>query len=133
MEPICIKTHERADQDIEITSVEELDAAIDRLARKHREHPIIVDLMNAAGDCLSAGVGADHSVLTFTRAGGGSTAVSLGDESANPEEHVVFLYGGQWTGIRKKNLIPEPLAREAVRYWFREGEITDAVRWTPEG
>ena len=54
---------------------------------------------------------------------------SIGDETHDPGAHSVFFYGGQWTGVLKRDSVPVALARQEVRRWFQERKVGGPIRW----
>jgi hypothetical protein len=129
MSDITIKTYDPDRPDASVTTVEELDGRLDQLAAECRDRPIIVDLVNAEGDCLTMGLGADHTAIAVRPAQGGALMESIGDEAADPAAHTVFFYGGQWTGVLKRDSVPVALARQEVRRWFQERKVDGPIRW----
>lgn len=129
MHTITIKTYEQDRPDVTVTTVEELDNELDRIAARCARHPMIIDLINADGDCLTIGLGAEQTAVTVTPASGGRSLESIGDETGDPEAHSVFFYGGLWTGVLKRQSVPIALARQEVRRWFQEGRVNGAIRW----
>ena len=69
MGEITIKTYEPDKPDTGVSTVDELDRRLDQLSAESRDCPIIVDLINAEGDCLTMGLGAGSRRSTRSRRG----------------------------------------------------------------
>jgi hypothetical protein len=124
-----IRTYDPNWPDRRVTSVEELDAQLDQIAAAFKESPVIVDLIDSEGDCLTLGLGADNTAVAVQPSGDGTYMESVGDETADPTEHTVFYYGGQWTGVLKRDSVPVAIARQEVRRWFLERRVDGPIRW----
>jgi len=99
--------------------------------------PFSVDLVKDNGSLstapeyaerLSIGLGNGEWMIVYNPGlDQGPFLYSLGDEHL--EGTVPFFYG-QWSELSRKYLIPKDDALEAVRVWFEEGVLSDAIRWT---
>lgn len=112
---------------LEVSNVAELDTELDRLAELNRGKPVIVEIINEKGDSLSIGLGGNESLLHLVSSNG-PYWVSTGN--ARAKGTAVFYLDGQWTEIRRKQLVPIAEAREAVRHWYLTGSLSPALRWT---
>ena len=77
---------------------------------------------------LSVGLGNGEWMICYNPGlDQGSFLYSLGDEQL---EGTVPFFFGQWSELSRKYLISKDDALEAVRVWYEEGVLTDAIRWT---
>jgi hypothetical protein len=118
-----------ADDDIEASNVDELEAALDRIAvQTSPEYPTIVIVM-AHGYWVLFGLGRDESFLQFEpESGAPPYLASLGDCGAVGVE-AFYLMGSHHTEISRRHLIPATVARQILNEWVRTAIRPSSVEW----
>jgi immunity protein Imm1 of predicted polymorphic toxin system len=111
-----------------VSSVAELDALLDKLAREAAAKPFMVDLVSPSGDSLSIGLGSKKSVLSWIPSGGNPPYYA---SKGNPEADgaVVFFYRGSWSEFPGWSAISIAAARAAMRTFFQTGARPTTVEW----
>ena len=116
----------------EIGSLSALEETIDDLQRNaENASPIIVEAERADGKALSIGLGREEAVLSFTPASKKPPyyVSSAGRQGSEDEETVVYHFYGQCTQVPRRFLVPMKDAREALRIFWRTGELTNDIVW----
>ena len=113
----------------QVATVEELDALLDRVdAEVHADQRPVLALVGLGGTrYLTVGLGADHVGLTYNDSSDWQSWSSLGDLTGDDE--VGFWMGNQPTYVRRRELVPIAVARQAVRELYDTGERPRLVRW----
>jgi Immunity protein Imm1 len=123
------------DADRIVTTLDELDAALDELDRvARREGPRYAFISfddDTELNLLSLGVGADRVPVSHTdeRCDGSEPwdVQSCGDGAASGCTE--WGYMDSWNKVANRLLVPAPQAREAARRWFENGARPDNVTW----
>jgi len=117
--------------ELEASSLEELDAALDHVAAdRSGQAPCLANVYLENGDSLSIALAFEFSMLDFARAGGEEPfMVSLGDRDARGVVELDFQ--GQLTEYPRWACISPNLAREAIRHFFATGGLSPKVTWLP--
>jgi hypothetical protein len=113
------------------TDEDDLVQKIDALAKKYE--PIVrmnysVDLVREGEGRLSVGIGQNEWMLS-SFSDDGTAQNSLGNVRAKGVAHFYF---GDATAIPRKFLVPRSKAVDAVRTWWRTGELDQRIRWTDQ-
>ena len=114
---------------LEVRDAIELHNTLDRLDREAAQSaPFIVEISSRKGEVLSIGIGRDVSVACFIQADRSLPSfISLGaDPSREPVE---FLFDGESSEYRGKNVISKHEAIQAVLEFFESNERPKAVKW----
>jgi Immunity protein Imm1 len=121
---------------------ENIEILIDRLEGLRARYtpmvgcPFTVDVVKDDGGLeseeyrarLSVGLGDGEWIVIYNPGlDKGLWLYSLGDETATGFAPFFF---GQWSELSRKYLVPKETALEAVRIWYEDGRLTDAVAWT---
>ena len=110
-----------------VTTVTELEAALDAIHERARKHPCLATIRSPAGDELLIGLGSDLSVLQFTHDDNPPYWVTVGDPEA--EGSTAFVIDREETEILRRHLIPAEDARHAALGFLEAGAIPRSVRW----
>ena len=114
-------------------SIEDLEGLLDRIAADYPgDRAVLATLTREdTGDSLKIGLGRPDSVLEFMPSSlEPPYFASVG--LAQDEGTEVFHYDGEWTEIRRRNLIPTEDARRAARRFFLTSERPSEVAWEAE-
>ena len=117
------------DEEQRVSSLEDLDRLLDVLADRFRGTPTVASVERVAdGDSLAICLGEDSSLLNFV-AGSGDPPYysSMGDRPG--EELFAFRFGGQYSELPERYLIPIEAARAAMRHFCLTGELSPEVMW----
>ena len=116
-------------QSIQVATVEELDALLDRVDAEARvgQRPVLALVGLGGTRYLTVGLGDDDVGLTYNDSSDWRSWSSLGDLTGDDE--VGFWMGNQPTYVRRRELVPIDLARQAVRELYDTGERSQLVRW----
>jgi hypothetical protein len=115
--------------EVRVESVEELDELVDRLtAEAESGQPFIVTLGRDDDSSLSIGVGRAESVASYISPGlGPPHLISRGEtEHDGPVE---FVFSGEITEYPPWSAVPAEAAREALRVFYRSGELSPVIDW----
>jgi hypothetical protein len=124
---------ETGQQTIEVTTPEELDAALDRV-HAESEQPILVDIYPSdwtglVPPGLQLGLGhPERALLVYADAEGSAYAI----DPAIPDwpETITFEYGGQPTEVDPQRVRATPKAvRQAAREYIETGQRSTCLRW----
>lgn len=109
-------------------SVQEVDAALDRLHREaDPKHPLAVAI-KVFGHEIDLGLGADPTFLCLQiEPCDGEYYLAVGDQTEGGPR--MFYGAGQDSYWHPKNLIPLESARSAVRFFIEHQRGSPAVRW----
>lgn len=111
-----------------VSSPEELDTLLDKLAREAAAKPFMVELISPQGDSMSVGLGSKKSVLSWVPAGGNPPYyASKGNPGAGGT--VVFFYRGSWSEFPGWSAVPVAAARAAMRQFLQTGGRPSTVEW----
>jgi hypothetical protein len=119
--------HRRA---IEVATVEELDALLDRIAAspEHREFPTLVTIARAdEQQSVQVLLGRKDLSLLIWYLARDDIAASKG--TIPTSERIVFDYGGTPTNAYDDTVIPVEAARQAVREFFSTGQRPTCIEW----
>jgi hypothetical protein len=113
----------------QVATVEELDELLDRVdAEAHAYQRPVLALVGLGGTrYLTVGLGADYVGLTYNDFSEWQSWSSLGDLTGDYETG--FWLGNQPTYVRRRELIPIAVARQAVREMYGTGERAGLVGW----
>jgi Immunity protein Imm1 len=118
---------------VELTTAQEFEDALDRLALKCKpDHPSIVALY-AHDHQLLIGLGLPQSFVQIQRwddPGSRPALVTVGDSNAIGEV-AFYLFGSHHTEIPRRHLIPTPMARQLALQFFESGQVKQVVDWEP--
>jgi hypothetical protein len=118
----------------EVSTIEELDAVLDRVAAEAAASPQLLDIYPAGWSGLvppglQLGIGhPDRATVVYADADGSA----YGFDPALPEwpEPISFDYGGQWTELDpKRTRVTPEAARQAAREYVEVGERPTSVEW----
>ena len=110
-----------------VTTVTELEAALDAIHERVRNQPCLATIRSPAGDELLIGLGGDLSVLQFTHDDDPPYWVTVGDPEA--EGLTAFVFEGEETEILRRHLVPAEDARKAAMVFLESGVMPKSVRW----
>jgi Immunity protein Imm1 len=114
-----------------VSTVEALDAVLDRLDAEARRSgvPLDVELAGGASGWLGIVVGHDRSVLNHVPEDANPPYLaSRGDE--DEERPFAYHYAGEFSEMHWRHTIPAELAREAARTFLLTGRLDDRVTWS---
>ena len=112
-----------------LTSEAELDELLDAIeVESRRAKPLIAQLVMPDGRSLAIGLGRDEAPLSSTGPAG-MPPYFASDSGRSDETPVVYYYGGEWTEQPAWQLVPVDVARDALRHFYRTGELTPAINW----
>jgi hypothetical protein len=116
-------------KEVVVNSVEEMDKLLDDLTGQAKETlPFTVTLAYKDGSLLSIGVGRDETSLSYMDATFDPPYfASLGDK--NRQEPIEFIFGGEMTELEPTSAIPVKDAREAMRDFYKTGELSPKIKW----
>jgi hypothetical protein len=117
------------DERVDVNSVSDLDQYLDAIEAKYRdkEHPTLAFLHNK-NLVIGIGLGRDYSVLNCSSMDSSQASItSVG--TGGGKEIIVFLMGGHWTEVYKRNTIPISDAREAIRHFLATGTRWEGIAW----
>jgi hypothetical protein len=116
---------------LELSNADELDHAIERLAKRYTsERPAIVALY-AHGHQLILGLGLPDSFVQIRQWEGHETApifATAGDPTATGNVVYYFL-GSQETEIPRRHLVPIATARRLAKQFLESGTRSSDVTW----
>lgn len=115
----------------EVTSADELDRVLDRLAARAAElgTPFNLTLAGAAGTSMDIVLGATMASVQWLRVDPWCCRVSVAEGVDDDDDLVQFAGNGPHSELPRRCWIEVPLAREAVRHYFHTGKLTPLVRW----
>jgi hypothetical protein len=96
---------------VDVETVAEMDAVIDRLSAEAGSHPMVIELTVPSGATLSIGIGREVTVRNYV------------DASLEPP------YRGDWSEYPPGSPISIEEGREALRKFFVKGELAAGVEW----
>ena len=119
-------------QEVEVASIEDLDAQLDRIdaAARAAGEPIIVNLADGDDDdgpVLGIGLGDERSVVTWTVSDDGDG--NLVSHGGGAGERAWFAFADEPSEFTAEELIPTDAAREAARVFLRGGERPSNLEW----
>jgi hypothetical protein len=115
------------DQEVGIESLDKLDAYISLLEKQGQrsDYPFFCELI-IASLILMISFGRSLSAARFYDTSMKKDDYSLGEAVDGLE---VVFYGGHWTEIDRRELIPYEQAREALRNFYATGNKPQNIRW----
>jgi len=118
-------------QRAEVTSAEQLDCLLDRLAARASELriPFNVTIEGLDGTYMDIIVGGAAASVQWVREDPWECRVSLSSEQEDDDSPVTFAGNGQDSELERRWWIDPAIAREAVRHYFNTGELASVVRW----
>ena len=116
------------DESTTVTELTELDAILDRLHAENDGEPILVTIDGPAGE-LTIGVGYSQSVLTYVPPDGDPPYLISSNKSKD-ETEIDFFYASHHSPMLAQNLIPNEVARIAVRRFVEYGALLAEARWS---
>jgi hypothetical protein len=116
---------------VEVSSVEQLDELLDRLAARGTELglPFNVTLEGPGDTTMDIIVGAPIASVEWTREDPWDCRVGASSEHEDDQTPIEFAGNGQHSELERRWWINSPIAREAIRHYFVTGELTPDVRW----
>ena len=127
MEPHTLAWH-NAHPEETILSIKQLDLRLDQLFAAYvDEPPILVSISGPLG-CLTIGVGRPESVLTYCYADSNPPYL-ISRSKTDDHTPVDYFYFGHHSQFLRGNLIPSPVARDAVRQFVLHQSLSLHVRW----
>jgi hypothetical protein len=111
-----------------VTTVDQLDAALDRLhTQAFGESPIHVLIEGPAGT-LTIGIGHSQSFLSFILPDSDPPYL-VSTTKSKDETEIDFFMDGHHSPVMARNLVPLDIARDAVRVFVEHGALSCDVRW----
>jgi len=110
-----------------VTTVTELEAALDAIHERSRDRPCLASIWSPAGDELLIGLGSDLSVLQLTHDDNPPYWVTVGDPEA--EGVTAFVFERHETEIQRRHLVPAEDARHAAVVFLESGVMPRGIRW----
>ncbi len=115
------------DEPHEAPTVDELNRMLDQVAADHDEmSPVLVQLQSPTGEVLMVGIGGRLSVLDHIAASGWPAQHSVGDPT---DQTIDYRMGSYDSDMPRAYAIPYIVAREAVEYSYRTGQLLEDVIW----
>jgi hypothetical protein len=126
---------EHDDNPVVLSTVDEVDALIDRVrAESPQAAPILMDVHMSGepyAQGLDVGIADDHGVIRYSGREWPRGVVSTGDGPADGEAHPYF-YMGHWREFPANAEIPLEVIRQAVKEFMEsDGARPTCVRWQP--
>ena len=105
-----------------------LETLLERLHREFAKRPVLVDLIDAAGDVLTIGVGDTATVTMFCRSSQDPPyLISVSDEFAD-ESQRWFDHAGAESEFLPRNLISLEDGRRLAKSFVTSGDIS-GIQW----
>ena len=127
MEPHTLAWHSAHPEET-IQTVEQLDVRLDHLHAAYSDAPPILVTISGPLGCLTIGVGRPDSVLTYSYADNDPPYL-ISRSTAADDTPVDYFYFGHHSQFVVANLIPSPVARDAVRQFVLHQALSLKVRW----
>jgi hypothetical protein len=114
-----------------VGSVDDLDCLLDRLSARAvtLQVPFNVTLAVDSAAAMDIVVGADLAHVQWLRQEPWSCLGCVSGRPENETDVIEFAGHGQYSELPRHMWIEVPLARQAVRHYFRTGKLTPLVRW----
>jgi hypothetical protein len=118
-------------QHVEVTSVEQLEGILDRLAAvaMELETAFNVTLDGPDDTSMDIVVGAPIASVQWIREDPWDCQVSVSPEHDHDDSLIEFAGNGQHSELERRWWINVPVARAALRHYFLTGGLTRSVRW----
>jgi hypothetical protein len=128
---VIIKSYRPGEPDSVAQTIEELDQRLNEIYQRHGVKPILVELSSDTFGAALVGMSDDYMTIELLNATEDVHARAIADDPV-AVKHVIFSYAGQDTEVRAPYLVPLQKGRQAIRTWFRSGELSNDVHWATE-